>query len=58
MLPQIRAPSPFNDDVAAPHFVSARRAYLGSKGRGIADDRPDANSILGLVADSLRALSA
>ena len=36
-------------------FVSARRSYLGTQGRGIADDHPGANSMSGVVADGLRA---
>ena len=54
-LPEMRLPSSYNDYVAAPHFVSARRAYLGAQRRGVADDHPDANSILGLVRDTLNA---
>ena len=45
----------YNDDVRAPHFASARRAYFGPQRWGIVEDHPDASSITGLVADSLRA---
>ena len=51
----MKALSRANDDVTVPHFVSARRAYLGSQRRGIVDDHPGAKSTEGLVADALTA---
>ena len=54
-MPTMRAPSSYNDDVCVPHFVSSRRAYLGSQRRGIVDDRPNATSIPELLKDSAKA---
>ena len=55
MLPPMKKPSSYNDDVRVPHFVSARRAYLGAQRKGIVDDHPNAKSIKGLVVEALRA---
>ena len=46
-------PSSYNDDVEIPHFVSARRAYLGAQRRGIIDDHPDARTTVELANQAL-----
>ena len=53
--PAMRVPSSYNDDVAVPHFVRSRRAYLGPQRSGIADGRPDAAAIPELRMDAVRA---